>query len=160
MGEEKQAKRGQDLLTDFRFVVEIDSLSTAGFSEVSGLQTEIETEDYNEGGNDFVHKFTKGIKYTNLTLKRGFTDSDALWSWYQDVSSAILNNGSLKKHKKDITIIIIDMAKKPIKNFTFKQAYPIKWSGSDLKGTGNSIAIETLELVHQGFMPSGKNNGK
>ncbi len=58
----------------FRFWVEIDSLVVGGFSEVSGLQSEIDLESYEEGGvNDYVHKFPKKAKLSNLVLKRGIT---------------------------------------------------------------------------------------
>ena len=77
-----------DPYLSYRFLVEIKELIVAGFSEVSGLQVETETEEYREGGvNDYVHRLPKITKYQNLTLKRGITDSDSLWKWHQDVVS-------------------------------------------------------------------------
>ncbi len=74
-------KRKPDPYFSFQFLIEINGLITGGFSEVSGLQVEIETEEYREGGtNDYVHKLPKGTKYSNLVLKRGITDSDVLWN--------------------------------------------------------------------------------
>ncbi len=70
------------------FYVEIKGINVAQFSEVNGLQIEIETEPYREGGkNDFIYNFPKGIKYQPLVLKRGITDIDDLWNWYKEVRS-------------------------------------------------------------------------
>ncbi len=139
-------------LTDFRFLIIIDDIAVAGFSEVSGLEKTIETEDYKEGGNDFVHKLPKGISYSNLTLKRGFSDTDQLWKWHQDVSDAINNKKPLKKLKKNITLVVLDEKREKTEwTFIFKDAYPIKWTGSSFNAAGNTIAIETLEIVHHGF---------
>ena len=136
-------------LTDFRFLVEIKGLVVAGFSEVSGLQQEIDTEDYIEGGNDFVHKLPKGIKHSNLTLKRGMTDSDILWMWYQKTADAILYKKPVPL--MNIYIVILNETGEESWRFFFKDTYPIKWTGPELRGTGNSVAIEALEIVHKGF---------
>ena len=68
------------------FGSKLKALVVASVSEVSGLQIEMETESYREGGvNDFVHNFPKGIKYQPFVLRRGITDPDFLWSWYKAV---------------------------------------------------------------------------
>ena len=91
-----------DPYLSFRFRVEIENISVASFSEVSGLQIEMETEAYREGGvNDFVHNFPKGIKYQPLVLKRGITDSNDLWKWYKDVMDG-------KISRKDVTVVLMD----------------------------------------------------
>lgn len=141
-----------NLLTNFRFLITIDDIAVAGFSEVSGLEKTIETEDYREGGNDFVYKFPKSITYSNLTLKRGFSDTDQLWKWHQDVSNAINHKKPLKTLKKNIALVVLDEKKEKTKwTFIFKDAYPIKWTGSSFNAQGNSIAVETIEIVHAGF---------
>lgn len=137
-------KRNDPYLS-FRFQVEIEGLIAGGFSEVSGLQVETETEDHREGGvNDYVHKIIKGTKQQNLTLKRGITDSDTLWKWHQDVV-----NGKIKR--KSGRIILLDLEGNEKWHWTFQDAYPVKWTGPDLKADGNNIAIETLELAHNGI---------
>ncbi|PHP45458.1 hypothetical protein B6V01_004070, partial [Methanosarcinales archaeon ex4572_44] len=79
-----------DPYQSFRFLVEIHGLIVGGFSEVSGLQAETETEEIREGGvNDHVHKLPKITKYPNITLKRGITDSDILWRWHRDMSETM-----------------------------------------------------------------------
>lgn len=147
-----QQGRNKNPLTNFRFLVTIDDIAVAGFSEVSGLEKKIETEEYKEGGNDFVHKFPKGVTYGNLTLKRGLSDTDQLWKWHQNVSNAIINRKPLKKYKKNITLVVLDDSRQNTQwLFTFKEAYPIKWAGPGFNAKENNIAIETLEIVHEGF---------
>ncbi len=134
-----------DPYPSFRFRVEIESISVASFSEVSGLQIEMETEFYREGGvNGFVHTFPKGIKYQPLVLKRGITDSNDLWNWYKCVMDGIIS-------RKGVTVVLMDSLGKDKKRWTFWGAYPIKWTGPELKASSSAIAFESIEMVHQGF---------
>ncbi len=134
-----------DPLWAFRFHVEIDGLLFAGFSEVSGLSVEIETETYNEGGvNDFVHVLPKNVKYQNIVLKQGILYSDQMWKWLQDVKDG-------KITKRSGRILLFGVKRLPVWYWEFTDAYPIKWSGTDLKATGNEIFMETLELSHCGL---------
>jgi phage tail-like protein len=134
-----------DPYLSYKFRVEIDSLIVGGFSEVSGLQVETETEDRREGGvNDFVHKLPKGSKQANITLKRGITESAALWNWQQDVVKG-------KVKRKNVRIILLDAQENEKWYWTFENAYPVKWQGPDFKADSSTTAIETLELVHHGL---------
>lgn len=129
----------------YRFLVEIEGLVSGGFSEVSGLQVEIDVEDYREGGvNDYVHKLPKFRKYPNLILKRGLTDSDVLLNWLENTAAG-------KIECRNIRVILLDDEGEEKWYWIFKEAFPVKWSGADLKADGNSVAIETLELVHAGM---------
>jgi phage tail-like protein len=134
-----------DPFANFRFLVEIDSLVVAGFSEVTGIQVETETEEYREGGvNDHVHKFRKITKYPNLMFKRGLTDSAVLWNWYRDVVDG-------RVQRRNGAILLFDRSGVPVWRWEFVQAYPVKWTGPDLRGDGSATAIEALELVHKGL---------
>jgi phage tail-like protein len=130
----------------YKFLVEIGSSVVASFAEASGLQVETEVEEYSEGGqNHFRHRMAKGSKFGNLVLKRGMTDSDTLWKWHQDVV-----NG--KVERKSVTLILWDESVQDTPwRWSFTGAFPVKWGGPDLKADGNAVAIETLELVHNGF---------
>jgi len=78
-----------DPYLNFRFLVEINGQVVAGFSDISSIECEIDTEEYQEGGvNDHVHHLLKAAKYRNLVLKRGLTDSDVLWKWRHGTGSA------------------------------------------------------------------------
>lgn len=137
-------------LLNYRYRVEIAGLVVAGFSEVSGLEQEIEVEEYKEGGMDFVHKLPNGIKYANLVLKRGISNSPQLRLWYQAVVKAVTYRLPLPKSPV-IYISIIDASGEEQVRFLVKSAYPIKWSGPQLNATGSEVAIEALEIAHEGW---------
>lgn len=136
----------QDPYMAFSFLVEIGGLVVGGFSEVSGLQIETAVETYREGGvNEYEHKFAGPTRYpTNLILKRGLTDSEALWQWYLDV-------GQGKIVRKSGTIFLLDAQQQIARSWNFTDAYPIKWVGPELRASSGAVAIETLELVHRGI---------
>jgi phage tail-like protein len=140
--------REKDPYLSFRFVVEIDGIIVGGFSEVLGLQVEIDTEEYQEGGvNDHVHHLLKAAKYPRLVLKRGITNSDVLWKWQKQ----IVDGAITKETRKTINIVLLDTEKNERWGWRCIDAYPVKWAGPDLNATGNNIAIESLELVHAGI---------
>jgi len=135
----------EDPYISFGFLVEIHGLIVGGFSEVSGLQAETETEEIREGGvNDHVHKLPKISKYPNITLKRGITDSDTLWKWHHDVV-----NGTIERRSG--FIILIDREGDERGWWHFIDAYPVKWTGPELRADSNTVAVETLELAHNGL---------
>lgn len=138
-------------LLNYRYRVEIAGVVVAGFSEVSGLEQEIEVEEYKEGGTDFVHKLPNGIKYANLVLKRGMGDSLQLRLWYQAVVKALTYRLPLPKSPA-IYISLIDSSGEEQVKFLIKFAYPVKWSGPQLNATGSEVAIEVLEIAHEGFV--------
>ena len=130
---------------NFRFLVEINGIVVGGFSDVTGLQVETDVELIEEGGvNDYIHKLPKKTKYSNLTLKRGITDSDALWKWYNDIVRGKITRNSG-------AIILLGNEGNQKWRWNFKNAYPVKWTGPELKADTNVVAIETLELAHEGI---------
>jgi phage tail-like protein len=138
--------RKKDPYVSFRFRVEFDGKEVAQFSEVTGLQMEIETEEYREGGlNDFIHQFAGKVRYpSKLVLKHGLMDSTTLWKWGQEVAK-----GDPKR--KNVSIILQDDAGDARHRWNFDKAFPVKWSGPDLKAGTAEVAIETLELAHCGI---------
>ncbi|MFD2171195.1 phage tail protein [Tumebacillus lipolyticus] len=135
----------RNVVAGFRFKVELDGIQVAGFSEVTGLQAEIEYEEYKEGGvNIFTYRFPKHAKYPPLVLKRGVSNGDELWKWF-------LNTRDGKIQKQSGAVIMYDKKDHELCRWTFVDAYPVKWSGPDLNATQSSLAIETIELVHQGL---------
>lgn len=134
-----------DPYLNYRFTVEIQGLIVGGFSDASGLDVQIDTEEYQEGGvNYMLHQLPKGIRSSKLVLKRGLTDSDELWSWQQEMV-----DGKIKR--RDIRIILRDSVGYDKRSWLCLQAHPVQWMGPELQGTGNTVAIETLEFVHQGI---------
>jgi phage tail-like protein len=139
----------------FRFLVEVGSDIAGSFSECSGLQAETELEEYQEGGlNDVRHKLPKTTKWSNLTLRRGLTDSRELWDWYSARRQGDLK--SAKGRRRSIAVILWDARLAgQVWRWDFEEAYPVKWTGPELKGDSNAVAIEALEFAHSG-MSKGK----
>lgn len=140
----------QDKRTDpylaFNFLVEIKGLVVGGFSEVTGLRSEIEVKDYREGGqNDYVHKLAGPTRYpSNLILKHGLTYDETLYDWYWKVTMGFIE-------RRNVSIILLDNSREEVGRFNFVQAYPVRWVGPDLRAGTVEVAVETLELVHCGL---------
>ena len=129
----------------FNFFVEIQGILSGGFTEVSGLQAETETQEYAEGGlNNYVHRFAGRTRWPPLTLKHGLTPIDALWLWHQRVIQGNVTrlNG---------TIYLLNERRFPVLWWNFKRAFPTKWAGPDLRAGTSDIAFESIELVHEGL---------
>jgi phage tail-like protein len=131
----------------FRFRVEFDNVIAGGFSECTGLLVETEVEEHREGGlNEFTHKLPKGTKYGTLTLKRGFLDTTDLWDWHENVVAG------QTQQRKNLSIILLDGEGNDKIRWDVREALPVKWSSSEFKSDGNTVMVETLELVHHGFV--------
>ncbi|WP_136601484.1 phage tail protein [Salinigranum halophilum] len=129
---------------NFRFVVEVDSLVAGGFTEVSGLEREVETEAYDEGGvNDHTHTLRSGVTSPNLVLRRGLTDADTLWNWLQRVA-----DGDVER--KTVLVFLQDATGEAARGWAFREAYPVRWAGPAFAAESGDVAIETLELTHTG----------
>jgi phage tail-like protein len=134
-----------DPFVAFRFEVTFDGLAGGGFAECTGLQLETEVQEYAEGGqNDRVHKFATRTKQAPLVLKRGIVDR-ALWDWFFDVSQG-------RAEFRDGTVAVRDPAGSQIvTEWQLRRAFPSKWTGPDLNAGQSSVAMETLELTHNGL---------
>jgi phage tail-like protein len=123
----------------------IDAVPVGGFSECSGLDVTMQVEEYPEGGeNRFVHRFPTRITYSNITLKRGVGFAEDLWNWHFDYV-----NG--KGKRRDGLIMLHDEQHIPIKVWSFKRGLPVKWSGPTLNASQSALAIESLEIAHEGL---------
>ena len=137
-----------DPYLNYRFVVQVGSLLFGGFSEVTGLEVELQTETYEEGGvNTHVHTLPTRFDYPNLVLQRGMTDSQALWRW---IEGGIDGNGSVTR--QDGTIFMLDESGVPTWGWGFERAYPVTWSGPELRADSADVAVERLELTHEGLL--------
>ena len=137
--------RDTDPYAGFLFRVEIVGLQVGGFSQVSGLERQTETEDFREGGvNNYTHKLATVTKYQNLTLRRGIADATELWRWHQDVV-----NGKIQR--RQVNIVLTDHLGREKWRWVFSDAYPVKWSGSELNATTNEVFVESVEFAHNGI---------
>lgn len=118
----------------------------AGFSECSGLEATVEVLEYKEGGvNDYTHKFPTRASFGNITLKHGVipTDDD-LWTWH---NGFVLGSGT----RRDGLIILMDESRTPAVVWKFARGIPTKWVGPAMNATQSAVAIESLEIAHEGL---------
>ena len=114
------------------------------YTEVSGLTAEIEVMTYNEGGrNDSVHKLPTRMKHPNLVLKRGVTTVKDLEAWLED--------SFMGPTRKEITLTMFDQRLDKVRTWSFKNAYPVKWTGPSFNSAQNAVATEAIEIVHDGI---------
>ena len=127
------------------FRVEIDGLTAASFSEVSGLESEVAVLEYREGGeNTRVLKLPGLRKYTNIVLKRGLTQDTALWNWHKQVLDGTV-------HRRNGSVILLDDQGHDQVRWNFFGSWPCKYVGPTLDAKSSEVAIETLELAHEGI---------
>lgn len=119
-----------------------------GFSDVSGLTQEIQIIEYRDGlmsGSTPALKRPGIKKVNNITLKRGIVEkNNELFNWFN-------NNGAPNVERRDITISLLNDEGNPVMVWTISQAFPVKTEGPGLKASGNEIAIESIELAHEGL---------
>jgi phage tail-like protein len=129
----------------FNFQVEIDGVVVAGFSEASGLTTDTNIIEYREGNENVgtVRKLPGLMKYTNIVLKRGFTKSIVLYTWRKRVIDG-------KTQRATGSIILLDESRQPALRWNFTAGWPSKWEGPALNAKTSEVAIETLEIAHEG----------
>lgn len=136
-----------DPYRDFRFILEIDGIKQAGFSEVTIPDTTQDPIEYREGNEPPTARKQPGlIKYGNVSLKWGATNSMDLYNWRK-----LVEDGKSKEYRKNVAVLLIDEEGKPQARWEFSQAWPSKYDAPDLKATGTGIAIESLDIVHEGM---------
>ena len=118
-----------------------------GFTEVSGLDMSTDPIEYREGSSKeyWKTKMPGMQKFSNVILKRGVFESDNdYFTWYNTIA---LNTVT----RRDVTISLLDETTKPVVVWSLKNAWPIKLTFTDLKSDGNEVAIETMEVAHEGL---------
>jgi len=129
----------------FNFAVEVEGLLVGGFSEVSGLESQIDMEEYREGGvNGFVHRLPRTTTHSNLVLKHGLTAISTLWSWYDETSRGVIR-------RRNGTIMLLDRRQIPVMWWNFRNALPTRWIGPTLSASSDEVGFESIELVHEGL---------
>jgi len=130
----------KDPYKNFRFLVEVDGIVQAGFSEVSGFGSNVEVVEYREGGDpSTVRKLPGKVSYPDITFKWGVTDSRELYDWHRTAL-----NGQTQR--KNGSIILQDDAGQEKVRWNFFNAWPSKWDGPDFNAKGNDAAIDTLTI--------------
>lgn len=134
------------------FVVDVDGLTIGRFTEVDGLQLEIAVEEIEEGGvNSFVHKLPGRMKWPNITLKRGITQTDNLFSWMEKSSGEAFAAGGNKLERSTLGITMRGKHGEPLREWQVEGAFPIKWTGPTFAAADDDALTEELEIAHHGF---------
>jgi phage tail-like protein len=131
---------------NFNFLVDLGLGDEVGFSEVEVPSGEIEVIEYREGGDrvNSARKLPGLAKYPNVTLKRGITGRTDLFEWWKSV-----RDGQVQR--RNVTITLLDEQRQAVLRWHLRDAWPVKLEGPTLNATGNEVAIETLELAHEGL---------
>ena len=138
-----------DPYRQFNFLVEIDGVGTFGFSEVSGLTTDTNVIEYREGsevanGESTTRPLPGLIKYNNIVFKRGLTKDLWAYNWWLKVIQGQTSPASG-------SITLLDEARKPKLRWKFSGGWPSKWEAPPLNEKTNEIAIESMEITHEGL---------
>lgn len=134
-------------LPKFHFQVEWGGASI-GFTEVSGLDVQTDPIEYRDGASpEYVKTKMPGMqKFSNITLKRGtFKGDNDFYAWWNTVALNTID-------RRNVTISLLNENHEPVVVWKIKNAWPIKVQSTDLKADGNEVAIESIELVHEGLV--------
>jgi phage tail-like protein len=134
----------QDPFAGYNFRVEIDGMPEARFTECQGLSSESAVITYREGGDHRVRLIPGLTRYSPITLKRGITSDRSLWEWRKRVADGLVD-------RRNGSVILLSADGKDVIRWTFENGWPSKWEGPALNGQSNDVAIETLEIVHEGL---------
>lgn len=135
-----------------RFKLEIGTRTIGTFMEVSGLSVQVNVEELVEGGqNGYVHRLPGRMTWPNLVLKRGITQTDALFEWLWQVSGDGYAAGGNAFQRENGSVHLCGPTGTSIRTWTFSEAFPVKWSGPKLAASATELAVEELELCHRGF---------
>jgi phage tail-like protein len=133
-----------DPYKNFKFLVEIDGIVQAGFSDCSGFGSNVEVVEYREGGdNSTVRKLPGKVSFPDIELKWGLTDSRELYDWHR---AAV--NGQIQR--KNGSIIVLDDVGAEKVRWNFVNAWPSKWHGPTFTAKGNDVAIDGLTISCEG----------
>ena len=130
----------------FHFQVEWGG-TKIGFSEVTGLDVSTDVIEYREGSSPEYHKIKMpGMqKFSNITLKRGtFKGDNDFYKWWNTIALNTIE-------RRNVIISLLNESHEPVVVWKIKNAFPVKMQSTDLKADGNEVAIESLELAHEGL---------
>jgi phage tail-like protein len=138
------ASQRNDPYKSFNFIVEIDGIARAAFSEVSGLESETAVIEYRSGQDFVTRKLPGRTRYANIVLRHGITKDHELWDWRKNIveGNPDRRNGSIK---------LLDDALAEVLRWNFRDGWICKWVGPTLNAKSNEVAIETIEIAHEGL---------
>ena len=139
------AVQREDPYAAFNYLVEIGGIAAGGFNEVSGLDAEIEPIDYRNGDEDFVNRKLPGLKkFPNIVLKRGIVGHLDVFQWL-----AAGAQGSVDR--REGAVILRDEQRNEVMRWKFVRGWACKYMGPSLKSDSSAVAIESIEICHEGL---------
>lgn len=132
-----------DPYSSYLFRVELDGITQAHFRECTGLGSSVEVIENPEGGKAQVGKLPGRVKYPNIILKWGLTDSTELYEWHRSTL-----HGTIQR--KNGSIVQLDATGNEKARWNFTDAWPTKWDGASFNAGSSDLSVETLELAHEG----------
>jgi phage tail-like protein len=139
-------RRLNDPLVNFNFLVETGGVLAAGFSEITGMNGEVQAVEYREGRDpqSNTRKLPGLSKYGNVTLKRGVVIDQDFFKWFKTgIDGDVM--------RLDISILLLDEQRQEKVRYNLTNAWPVKFMAPDLKAAANEIAVNSLELAHEGL---------
>ena len=130
----------------FNFLVEIDGVTRAAFSEVSGLGSETAVIEYRVGSEkvNWVRKLPGLTRFGNITLRRGVTQDADLWNWRKSIVDGEID-------RRNGAIVLLDDKRTEVVRWNFRNGWICKWVGPTLNAKANEVAIESIEIAHEGL---------
>ncbi|MCI0487992.1 MAG: phage tail protein [Blastocatellia bacterium] len=139
-------RRENDPFASFNFLLEIDGIVKAGFSECSVSSSESNVIEYREGNEAITARKLPGLnKFGNVTLKRGISQDMDVFNWWKAV-----RDGDIVRDES-MSVVLLNEKREEVVRWNLINAWPCKWMGPDLKANANEIAIESLEICHEGL---------
>lgn len=129
----------------YNFYVEWNGIIHAGFRECKGLNSTQTATEYREGTDPPTKRKLPGlVSYSNVTLTRGTTNNNELWKWRENLMKG-------NADRRDISIVLLDYTGQEKVRWNLSNCWPTTWHAPDLNATSDEVAVETLELVHEGI---------
>lgn len=134
------------------FVLTVDGVEIGAFTEVTGLAVTLDLEEIAEGGNNEATVKVPGrLKWPNLVFKRGITTDDNLFSWMITSAGDGYDGGGRKLTRHTGSVALLDSTHAKVREWKFREAMPVRWTGPALAAASSALATEELEVCHGGF---------
>ena len=137
----------QDPYTNYSFLIELDNIVRASFRQVSGLESTIDVIENPEGGRSVITKMAGRTKYANIVLRWGIDADRELYEWHRQIS---LDPSSLPAQRRGGAILLMNTRGETVARWDFERAWPCKYTAGDFNAETEAIAVETVELAHEG----------
>ena len=136
----------------FKFIVEIDSIGSAGFQKCSELSVEVASVQYFEGGSLIPNKSPGRLTFTDVTLERGATEDHDLFDWFRDVAVASSGLGLTDNdYKRNLDIVQQDRDGATLRRWSLTGAWPVKFVAGEWDNESDENVIESVTLTYDFF---------